>query len=266
MSKLKVWEGIRSLGLSSQSLRHLSLFELLQNIIIFKICSYTSCVKFIVKHAFNPSVQLVMKYTAFNHFCAGTNSDDAKRLALKLQKNNVKTIVDHSVEELETPDAFKTNLENKISLIISLNNASSVSGPGRKDDLNYIPLKCTSLISPQVLEQLTTVMQKQDGDGAINKGKNAQNCNSNNLNHSSIISLLIDRDREMVDSGLTNLARVLSTARAHNCCILLDAEQSNRQPAIDLIARYLAQHFNVPGKVPHLLSICCIFTIYLIKR
>lgn len=234
MSSPQLWRGISSLG--NVSLRHMSNTELLKNIIIFKFCSFKTCVEFITKNAFNPLIKHAVRMTVFPHFCSGEEAEDAKALALKLQKNGVQTIIDHSVEELESPDAFKLNLENKLSLILSLKN-SSISAAGRGDGLNYIPLKPTALISPQLLEKITALLAATSKDISI--------CNNN------VTDLLSKEDKALYDSGLINLSTVIAAARDSGCCILLDAEQSNRQPAIDSIARTLAQNFNLPGKVGH---------------
>ena len=227
---MHMWRGIRSLG--NVSLRHMSNTELLKSIIIFKFCSFRTCVEFITKNAFNPLIKHAIRMTTFHHFCSGEEAEDAKALALKLQKNGIKTIIDHSVEELESPDAFKLNLENKISLILSLKNSSISAGGG--DGLNYIPLKPTALISPQLLEKITTLLAATSKDIRI--------CNN-------VADLLSKEDKALYDSGLINLSTVIAAARDSGCCILLDAEQSNRQPAIDAIARTLAKNFNTPGKV-----------------
>ena len=100
----QLWRGIRSLG--NVSLRHMSNTELLKNIIIFKFCSFKTCVEFITKNAFNPLIKRAVRMTVFPHFCSGEEAEDAKALALKLQKYGVQTIIDHSVEELESPDAL----------------------------------------------------------------------------------------------------------------------------------------------------------------
>lgn len=170
-----------------------------------------------------------IKMTILRFFCAGENFKECAHLASKLRRDeNVSTIADYSAEELDDDAGFETNLKNKIELLLS---ASKVSDSGIK----FIPLKCTSLIDSGALERLTELIQRSDF---------VSDYPGDNVAH------MTSDDRAKFLAGLGRFEKICDASAESHIAILLDAEQSNRQPAIEIIAQILSEKYNKKGKVP----------------
>ena len=95
-----------------------------------------------------------------------------------------------------------------------------------------VPVKPTSLVAPQLLEELTAAMARAEssGDGA-----------------ELIVDRVLAADPSMrcaFDAADRNLAALCAEAQRARVPLLLDAEQSHRQPAIDFFAQRLQARFN----------------------
>lgn len=174
-----------------------------------------------------------IKMTILRLFCAGENFEECAQLASKLHREEkVSTIADYSTEELDSEAGFNSNLTNKINLLVSV---SGVSDNGIK----FVPLKCTSLIDSQALERLTELVKQSELLG---------DCGEMNLR--DFVAYMDDDDKKKFFDGLFRFESICDAARANNIAILLDAEQSNRQPAIEIIAQILSEKYNKKDQVP----------------
>lgn len=161
----------------------------------------------------------------FPHFCAGEKLEDCKRVADEFEKmGNVGVMIDHSIEEGETPDDWAVNLKNKSNL---LRNCKALLG----DRLHFVPLKMTALVSPQLLEDINAII----------------------TSHPSHLDTIIDPTGKMtekmlsdLDVAIDNLSHLCEIAKSVGVPLLLDAEQSNRQYAMDYMSRLLMMKFNNP--------------------
>merc|ERR1712232_331325 len=90
----------------------------------------------------------------------------------------------------------------------------------------FMPVKLTALVSPALLERLTAL-------GTLVGG----------------VEQLAEKDRSLLNAALARLGRLCAVARDCGVPLLLDAEQSHRQPAVHLIARELQREFNAGGAV-----------------
>ena len=131
-------------------------------------------------------------------------------------------ILDHSTEEYQTENLFNLNLDKKLKLIAE--SAASMGSP----QVNFIPLKASSLVDPMVLEEITKILS--EGKAVIDKD--------------SILSQLSLDLKLHFDNGLLRLRTICESARAERICLLLDAEESIRQPGLEFIFRELAVIFN----------------------
>lgn len=174
-----------------------------------------------------------IKMTVLRFFCAGENFEECVQLSSKLHRDEkISTIADYSTEELDSEAGFDSNLKNKINLLLS---ASEFSDNGIK----FIPLKCTSLIDSPMLERLTELIKQSEMSG---------DCGETCLRNS--VAAMDVGDKKNFFDGLVRFESICDAARANNIAILLDAEQSNRQPAIEIIAQILSEKYNKKGQVP----------------
>jgi hypothetical protein len=171
------------------------------------------------------SLLLLTKYTAFKHFCAGETLEDCQRIIKQMKRSNVGVLLDQSVEEREEPSEWKINVGNKIQLLekCSENNIKVLG----------VPIKATAMVSPHLLETMTKII--------VNESKEDQSYID--LERCPL-SQLSTTDISLYNQGMKNLQQVCAKAEKFNIPILLDAEQSHRQPAIDFICRRLQLEFN----------------------
>ena len=115
------------------------------------------------------------------------------------------------------------NLKHRIDVLIL-----AAAQNGR---IPFIPIKCTSFINSKLLESLTIILNSD-----------------NNINDNTAIENLSPSEKCLYDLSMNALHRLASAAQDHGIGLLLDAEQSHRQPAIEHFARILSQHYNLPGR------------------
>ena len=179
--------------------------------------------------------------TIFNQFVAGETLTDARAIAQRLAAVNVRCIVDHSTEELEEECLRQHNLEAKLELLRKLSAELS-------DACSFVPVKMTGLISPTLLEQLTTGILRAEqkaggGNGSDGHGGTAALPTVEEVADAA----RLDEDERLALSGaMARLRELCEGARAVGVPLLLDAEQTHRQPAIRLVARSLSAEFNRP--------------------
>mmetsp|Transcript_29377 Transcript_29377/g.57234 ORF Transcript_29377/g.57234 Transcript_29377/m.57234 type:complete len:367 (+) Transcript_29377:2-1102(+) len=172
----------------------------------------------------------LMKATVFKLYVAGERLEDCRKVASKTERFGMKIIVDHSTEEKETPDAWASNLTAKDRLFKSIAKVLGTSTVG------FVPIKITALASPHLLEKMTaSITSKADWE------------------HSQVDPLpsLSPDEKDLADAALHNLNAICEMAKDAGISVLLDAEQSNRQPAIEYLAnRVMAQHNTCAGSPP----------------
>ena len=179
-----------------------------------------------------PAMSFV-KNTVFRHFCAGEKMDDVMKVKDYLERvGGVKLLVDHSVEEREDPKDWEANLSAKKRLLRDCREKLS-------DGVAFVPIKATALISPAMLESMTSIIQDlSDSDSP-----------------SSYLDLEVDprvrmscEELVLLDRVFENMSELCTVSMDLGLPLLLDAEQSHRQPAVDFICRRLQQQFNKKGE------------------
>jgi hypothetical protein len=192
-------------------------------------------------------IKAILKSTAARQFIAGESIEDAVSTATRLfRRKNVYTILNHSTEEMKEEEAFFLNVDRKKQLILQAGSMRSVNrhrhranaqGQALEQEQNqdqeqivrFVPIKCTSLVSPHVLE-------------CISKLPNVDHLELSDILEGEVIS---GKDRLSLLSGVAHLRGLCDAAAATGgVALLLDAEQSHRQPAIEIIARALSKEYN----------------------
>ena len=190
---------------SSKSKRELYetliLFTLLSNKKIVSISKYLISFALFVKL---PIISII-KYTVFKHFCGGEDINESKKTILQLQKNNIKTILDYSIEGKNNNQQIEYTYQE---ILKNLEKAKIEK---------YIPFcvfKITGIARFRLLEK-------------INSGKN--------LNKIENKELLLLKKR---------LNNICIKARKCKTPILIDAEESWIQNGIDKLAEEMMSKFN----------------------
>ena len=155
---------------------------------------------------------LAARHTIFTHFAAGETLHDVRAVAARLGAAGVRCIVDHATEESTEASARAHNLERKLALLAELRAELPAAAA-------FVPVKLTALVDPAALERATA--SPSDADA-------------------------------LLAEGVAQCRPLCEAARAASIPLLLDAEQTPRQPAIMRIARALSAEFNPRGAAPTL--------------
>lgn len=214
---------------TATSLGAIPTYEILRASAIFTACSQqwligpmVSILRAAETSAFGLPLLFAVKSFVFPHFCAGQTMQDCHSLKQRFAPMHVKLMVDHSVEERECESDWAINLENKINL---LERCRDVLGEG----VTFVPVKITALVSPSMLEEMTALIE------------GAPDHNTKLVDPRSKMSATAN---ELLNRSVQNLSALCAKARELNLPLLLDAEQSHRQPAIDFISSILMREFN----------------------
>ena len=191
------------------------------------------------------------KRTVFTHFCAGETMEDCTGVAGTMGRASVRVIVDHSKEEAE--DEWKFNLDEKIALLGNLRSSLD-------DAVAFVPVKVTSLADPTMLERVTEVLQMQQqepqqdehdealGELDVVRSRELALARPGPESAEALLAAhLDDETRRLLERAETSLAQLAEAAVAARLALLLDAEQSHRQPAIDYLSLRLMRRFNGGG-------------------
>ncbi|CAL1135816.1 unnamed protein product, partial [Cladocopium goreaui] len=161
-----------------------------------------------------------VKQSAFAHFCGGESLEDCVATGKQLEAHaGVKCIVDWGVEESSDAKFWDSNTERKVK---TLHRAKEVLG----SNAAFMPIKLTSLLSPALLERITL---------EVNHDPNAERG----------MGWQAWQDEPEAADALQRLRCLCEAAKSLAIPLLLDAEQSDRQAAVHLLARHLQAEFNV---------------------
>ena len=165
--------------------------------------------------------------TIFRQFTAGERLDEVRGVADRLAAAGVRCIVDHSTEESEEASARQFNLNSKVALLQTLRRELPTT-------CAFVPIKLTALVSPGLLEKITTAAAAAHGAAS------SEAAASPDAELRRAASTLSTAEQEDLTAALEALRALCVGSRDAAMPLLLDAEQTPRQPAIRLIARTLS--------------------------
>lgn len=185
--------------------------ELYENLILFKLLSKPKLVsigKYILKICLflKIPISVIIKNTIFKHFCGGENINESIKVIQTLSKNNIKTILDYSVEGQKNESGFQ-DVFNEILRNIEISKKSS--------EIPFCVFKLTGIARFELLEKLNNKL------------------------------VLSDNESKELDSLKLKLNKICALAEKVNTPILIDAEESWIQDAIDSLAEKLMSKFNI---------------------
>ena len=158
-------------------------------------------------------IGFLLKETVFRHFCVGETLQDAAKMIERLSHSGVKGVLDFSVEGKNATSSFERVLHTTIQLI---EYAASSGG-----STPFVVFKPTGLGSPDVYEKVSDVG----------------------------ISGLTKAEREQWHLILSRFDRIIFTASKFGIPVMVDAEESWTQPAVDQIVRDMMQRYNQDGRI-----------------
>ena len=155
--------------------------------------------------------------TIFRQFAAGEALEDVREVARQLAGSGVRCIVDHSTEESEEPSARQRNLKLKVALLHTLRRELPT-------ECSFVPVKLTALVAPELLERITLAAASPPPTKAYN-GKPSPSAELE-----QVASSLDAAEQEDLTTALGALRELCIGAREAGIPLLLDAEQTPRQP------------------------------------
>jgi len=169
-------------------------------------------------------IEFIVRRHFFALFTGGENLAQCMATARAYQNENIRLVIDNSVEEGDSAEVFARNASAKKALIDTA--AANLSG-----SVEYMALKMTSLCPPRLLEQMTAILN----DAA------PEDCDPTPFMSESQLAEL--------DATIATLSEVCEYAKANGIGVWLDAEQFARQPAMNFLSRTLMQKVNADGRL-----------------
>jgi proline dehydrogenase len=199
-------------------------YELKRAYILFKLLSYPS-LAFIGKHLLNLLIKIhfpidnLIKKTIFEQFCGGENEKECFKVINKLNENNIRCILNYSIEGSNTESNYEHTL-NKTLNLIDLSEKQSVSSfivfkpsaVGRFD--LYLKKTNNDSLNENEIDEWQRVEQRYD-----------QICNSA---AKSGISILIDAEESWIQKSIDELIEKLMIKYNNSSCIVYNTIQTYR--------------------------------------
>ena len=185
-------------------------FELRKAYLLFKIISNKTLTN-LGKTLLEVSLKLrlpilfIIKGTVFEQFCSGETLDESFDTVKKLNNKNVKSYLHYSVEGLENEDSYDQSLKEVLS---------SIEFVAEKPILDFTVFKPTAIACTQILKKVS----------------------SNEP--------LDDKEKILFDKSLERFDKICFLAFKKNVKVLVDAEESWIQKAIDQIVLKMMIKFN----------------------
>ena len=185
-------------------------FELRKAYFLFKIISnktLTNLGKLALEVALKLRLPIlfIVKGTVFEQFCSGETLDESFDTVKKLNNKNVKSYLHYSVEGLENEDSYDLSLNEVLS---------SIEFVAEKPILDFTVFKPTAIASTQILKKVSS-------------------------NES-----LDEKEKILFDKSLDRFDKICLLAHKKDVKVLVDAEESWIQDAIDEIVLSMMIKYN----------------------
>ena len=154
--------------------------------------------------AFNLSLPVkgIIKWTVFDHFCGGEDILDCENTIQGLANYNVKTILDYSVEGKQNEADFDHCLGKAVS---------SIERAKLDGNVPFCVIKLTGLIEFDLLEKISagTVLSEEENIEFL-KGRNRVDIIAQNA-FNAHIPLMIDAEESWIQNAIDEIAHLLMT-------------------------------------------------------
>ncbi|CAF1286958.1 unnamed protein product [Rotaria magnacalcarata] len=210
--------------------------------------------------------KVLLKLTAFGHFVGGETPQEIQPIIKRLIDHNVSPILDYSVEsddhgQLSSSDQIDHMHDHNTNKFIEcIQTSHDVCGPN-----NLIAIKVTALIRPTVLKKFNTILksikdrsllpplfelinQEQKNDkivALLQESINARIIKDQNDMLSSVT--FVSNDLTEIHNLLIRLNKIAQACVENNISIMVDAEQTYFQTAINYLATELQRYYNKSG-------------------
>jgi len=172
-------------------------------------------------------VKGIIKNTLFKQFVGGESLEETSGVADMLEKFNVQVILDYGVEGGEgNEDKYEAEANYFIKVI---------QYAATRKNIPFISIKITGLVSSTLLEKLDTTLAAKSSEPLQIRFKNK-------------LEQLNPEDQAQWEQLITRTSRLCQAASDAGIGLMIDAEESWIQDAIDAVASKMMATFNL-GKV-----------------
>ncbi|MCX8019888.1 MAG: proline dehydrogenase family protein [Chitinophagaceae bacterium] len=166
-------------------------------------------------------VKGLIRNTIFQQFVGGETLEETARIADKLGKYNVKTVLDYGVEGKQGEDNFEKACEEFIRVI---------RYAATQPHIPFMSIKVTGFARFGLLEKMDAMMHK--GEGTLIR------------RYLNTIEQLSADEREEWHRVRVRLMKICEAAATHQVGVLIDAEETWIQDPIDALAILMMDMFN----------------------
>lgn len=212
--------------------------SLVSDYVFFSLCSnhtLNGLARWAMKYRISTkTMEILLKPFLFNKFYGGETIEQCKIIGSKLCEDyKLGLIIDGSKEYVGEESALRQNTIEKVS---SIRTSALYFG----NQCRFVPVKVTSVIHHGVLTAMASLLKEQQK--SIWNSTDPLRDMQRDMDHNTIDKLTI---------GLDNLRLICDEAAKFNIAVLLDAEDSDLQPAIEMIYRIiLLEYANQPSTRP----------------
>lgn len=211
--------------------------NLISNYIILKSCSITPLMNIgiylskniLLKKPFN----WIIKNTYWKHFVAGSTLEESIKKSKEISKMGLNTILDYSIENIDE------NINRNFNILIESIKLSE------KNNLPFSCFKITALASPYILLKMSKILNETIPDWFDLENSNDYLGFIYSLKTSNAKSSLTNDDlKNYLLPLFIRLEHIGKITSEYNLSILIDAEQSYYQKAINFISHCLMKRYN----------------------
>ncbi|CAK8692560.1 unnamed protein product [Clavelina lepadiformis] len=245
----------------ARSLRHIShtgeqvtgfekanTLSLIRAAAVLKLCSYDFVVNNGIK-MFDIGIAVFgrrafgafMRWTFYGQFCLGTNNEEIMKTSRILNDAGLKLILCTTVEEeslnrvldKQSEKAwFEENVKSLLDCVKKTSDVAISQGP------KIMQMKLTALMKSSLCEKITQHLNKGNEDDLTEM---FDACLANKFEDSPLFTA---DENQQVHGAMLQLLEVLSYAEKKDVYIMLDAEYTDINPTIVLVAKSLMKRFN----------------------
>lgn len=241
---------------SASAFAHRSTKDLVFTLGIFKLCSYQSLVSFAPsllsaadKIGLSTPILSLIKSTFFKQFCGGENATEIIPKMKELEDSKIKSILDLAVEQDLAKDLSLMSKEEIIETLQYDFEKSKHLAKEMKETIaiasassgNCVALKFTCLVSPLFLKSFSSLLSKQPrSSNWFHDSYSSLACKLDGLSENETLAISnFDFSR-----SIKLLEELCDFAKEKSVKLMIDAEQTYFQPAIDYLALQLMLRYN----------------------
>ncbi|XP_058111759.1 proline dehydrogenase 1, mitochondrial-like [Magnolia sinica] len=184
----------------------------------------------------------IIKRSIYEHFCAGEDLEEASRTLQRLWDNGLRGILDYGLEDATDNEGCDRNLEEFLKTV----ETTSLLPPS---SVRFACVKITAICPISLLERISDLLRWERTDPSFHLPWKIESLpflsNSSPLYHTtSKPEPLTEKEEEDLKLAQQRLSKLCEKCHQTNLPLLVDAEYTLVQPAIDYFTYSAAIRFN----------------------